>query len=78
MKYKILLKIVKIINVILLAFFLLFGIFLINGSIERVAVKKEINNFKKRAVYEEKIIAADVASHTEGWQRPIDGGKNMG
>lgn len=56
MKYKILLKIVKIINVILLAFFLLFGIFLINGSIERVAVKKEINNFKKRAVYEEKII----------------------
>ena len=29
-------------------------------------------------VFENKIIAADVASHTEGWQRPIDGGGNMG
>ncbi len=29
-------------------------------------------------VFEEKIIAADVASHIEGWQRPIDGKGNMG
>ena len=29
-------------------------------------------------VYEEKIIGADIASHTEGWQRPIDGKENMG
>ena len=29
-------------------------------------------------IRENKIIAADVASHTEGWQRPIDGGENMG
>ena len=29
-------------------------------------------------VYENMIIAGDIASHTEGWQRPIDGGKNMG
>ena len=29
-------------------------------------------------VFEEKIIAADVSSHLEGWQRPIDGGENIG
>ena len=29
-------------------------------------------------VFEEKIIAADIASHTEGWQRTIDGKENMG
>ena len=29
-------------------------------------------------VYEDKIIAADIASHTEGWQRAIDGKGNMG
>lgn len=29
-------------------------------------------------VYENTIIAADIASHTEGWQRPIDGAENMG
>lgn len=29
-------------------------------------------------VSDEIIIAGDIASHTEGWQRPIDGGENMG
>lgn len=29
-------------------------------------------------IYNDKIIAADIASHTEGWQRAIDGGENMG
>ena len=29
-------------------------------------------------IYEERIIAADVASHTEGWQRAIDCGENIG
>ena len=29
-------------------------------------------------VYEDKIIAADVASHKDGWQRAIDGKGNMG
>lgn len=29
-------------------------------------------------VSDERIIAADIASHTEGWQRPIDGKGNMG
>lgn len=29
-------------------------------------------------IHDEMIIGGDVASHTEGWQRPIDGGKNMG
>ena len=28
-------------------------------------------------VYEEKIISADIASHIEGWQKPVDGGKNI-
>lgn len=37
----------------------------------------EIETFVTLYVYEEKIIAADVASHTEGWQRPIDGGENI-
>ena len=29
-------------------------------------------------VYEDKIIAADIASHKGGWQRAIDGKGNMG
>jgi len=41
-------------------------------------LEEETETFVTLYVFEEKIIAADVASHTEGWQRPIDGGKNMG
>ncbi|MBE6882378.1 MAG: DUF4830 domain-containing protein [Ruminococcaceae bacterium] len=29
-------------------------------------------------VCDEKIIAADVASYTEGWQKPVDGNQNIG
>ena len=39
---------------------------------------EETETFVTIYVFAEKIIAADVASHTEGWQRPIDGGENMG
>ncbi len=41
-------------------------------------LKDEAETFVTLYIFEEKIIAADVASHTEGWQRPIDGGKNIG
>ena len=40
--------------------------------------KDETETFVTLYIFEEKIIAADIASHTEGWQRPIDGGENMG
>ena len=39
---------------------------------------EETETFVTLYVFEEKIIAADIASHTEGWQRPIDGKENMG
>ncbi|MBE6899781.1 MAG: DUF4830 domain-containing protein [Ruminococcaceae bacterium] len=38
--------------------------------------KEEV--FATLYVYENKVIAADIASHTEDWQRPIDGAGNMG
>ena len=41
-------------------------------------LENEAETFVTLYVFENKIIAADVASHTEGWQRPIDGGENMG
>ena len=41
-------------------------------------VDNETETFVTLYVFEEKIIAADIASHTEGWQRPIDGKENMG
>lgn len=41
-------------------------------------LEDETETFVTLYVFENKIIAADVASHTEGWQRPIDGGENMG
>ena len=39
---------------------------------------EEKDAFVTLYVFAEKIIAADVASHIEGWQRPIDGKENMG
>ena len=39
---------------------------------------EETETFATLYIFEEKIIAADIASHTEGWQRPIDGKENMG
>lgn len=41
-------------------------------------INDEEETFATLYIYEEKIIAADVASHTEGRQRPIDGGRNIG
>ena len=41
-------------------------------------VLEEEETFVTLYVFSEKIIGADVSSHTEGWQRPIDGGENMG
>ena len=41
-------------------------------------VLDETETFVTLYVYEDKIIAADIASHTEGWQRAIDGKRNMG
>lgn len=41
-------------------------------------VLEETETYITLYVYEEKIIGADIASHTEGWQRPIDGKENMG
>lgn len=41
-----------------------------------VAEKNE--TFVTLFVFEEKIIGADVASHIEGWQRPIDDAKELG
>ena len=41
-------------------------------------VDNETETFVTLYVFEEKIIAADIASHTEGWQRTIDGKENMG
>ncbi|MBQ7875216.1 MAG: DUF4830 domain-containing protein [Oscillospiraceae bacterium] len=29
-------------------------------------------------IYKENIIAADIASHIEGWQKAVDGGENIG
>ncbi len=36
------------------------------------------DTFATLYIYDNRIIAADIASHTEGWQRPIDGGENIG
>ena len=41
-------------------------------------IEGEDETFATLYVYENIIIAGDIASHTEGWQRPIDGGENMG
>lgn len=41
-------------------------------------IEGEEETFATLYVYEEKIIAADIASHTEGWQRAIDCGENIG
>ena len=41
-------------------------------------IDSEEETFATLYIYEEKIIAADIASHTEGWQRPIDGGEKFG
>jgi hypothetical protein len=41
-------------------------------------LSEETETFVTLYVFEEKIIAAAIASHTEGWQRPIDGKENMG
>lgn len=41
-------------------------------------IEGEEETFATLYVYEEKIIAADIASHIDGWQRPIDGSPNMG
>ncbi len=41
-------------------------------------VEGENEIFVTLYVFEEKIIGADVASHIEGWQRPIDGKENIG
>ena len=41
-------------------------------------VEDKTETFVTLYVFENKIISADVASHTEGWQRPIDGAENLG
>ena len=41
-------------------------------------LEDDAETFATLYVFEEKVIAADIASHTEGWQRPIDGKGNMG
>ena len=41
-------------------------------------VLEEEETFVTLYIYDDRIISADISSHTEGWQRPIDGGKNMG
>ena len=41
-------------------------------------VLEEEETFVTLYIYDGRIISADISSHTEGWQRPIDGGENMG
>ncbi len=41
-------------------------------------IEGEEEIFATLYIYEERIIAADLASHTEGWQRAIDCGGNIG
>ena len=41
-------------------------------------LEDEAETFATLYIFEERVIAADIASHIEGWQRPIDGKENMG
>ena len=41
-------------------------------------INDEAETFITLFVFEEKIIGADIASYTEGWQRPIDDGEELG
>lgn len=55
-KYKIMLRIYKILNILLTVIFIAIYIFLANGFIEKAIVNKEIKEFKDRAIYVEDII----------------------
>ncbi len=41
-------------------------------------LEEETETFVTLYIFEDRIIAADIASHIEGWQRAIDGKENMG
>ncbi len=41
-------------------------------------VEGEPETYATLYIYENTIIAADISSYTEGWQRAIDGAENMG
>ena len=41
-------------------------------------IEGEAETFATLYIYNERIIAADIASHTEGWQKAVDGGANIG
>ena len=41
-------------------------------------VEGEPETYATLYIYENTIIAADISSYTEGWQRTIDGAENMG
>lgn len=41
-------------------------------------LSREPETFATLYIYDNRIIAADIASHTEGWQKAVDGGGNIG